>query len=318
MAAGCAPVAGSTWSTKSPVRAKQLARNLQQSATSLSAGNATVAALQATESAVEYWLPGLGDDGPEWLSRFEFEWDVQEDDKSEFSVLTVQPLYQSEQEQDTVFTQLCAARDWTFGGHRTTTNAGLGYRRLIADNQILVGANAFFDYEWKVDHSRAGLGAEARWTGLDLYVNYYKGLSGKQSAGANIFEEVLDGFDAELTAQVLYLPWARVRGQYFVWDTKAVGDDIDGYTGAIELDIHQNLQIELGYTDDDFNDGYMFAQFRFIPGNRKRPALLSDHAIAEQPFDLRDMRNHTLDKVRRVNNIVLERSSAGVTISRLN
>jgi len=46
--------------------------------------------------------------------------------------------------------------------------------------------------------------------------------------------------------------------------------------------------------------------------------LLSDHAIADRAFDLRDMRAHTLDKVRRVNNIVLERTSSGVTISRSN
>ncbi len=109
-----------------------------------------------------------------------------------------------------------------------------------------------------------------------------------------------------------------MRGQYFVWDTQTLDDNIDGYTGAIELDVHQNLQFEAGYSDDDFNDGYFFAQFRFIPGNRKRPVLLSDHAIAERAFDLRDMREHTLDKVRRVNNIVLERTSSGVTISRLN
>ncbi|MCH8999782.1 MAG: inverse autotransporter beta domain-containing protein [Proteobacteria bacterium] len=295
-----------------------MAQDFMRSATLLAGGNTTQAALQAAESAIEYWLPGLGDDGPEWLSRFEFEWDVQEDDKPEFSILTVQPLYQSDNKRDTFFTQLRIARDYTFGKHRVTTNAGVGYRRLVADNTVLLGANAFFDHEWKVDHSRAGVGAEARWAGLDLYANYYKALSGKHGAGTDTFEEALDGFDVELTAQVPYLPWARVRGQYFVWDAPALGEDINGYTGSIELDVHQNLQFEAGYSDDDFNDGTFFAQFRFIPGNRKRPVLLSDHAIADQAFDLRDMRGHTLDKVRRVNTIVLERTSSGVTISRLN
>ncbi len=289
-----------------------------QSAQALSDGSSTVAALQAAESAVEYLLPGLGADGPEWLSRFEFEWDVQEDDKPEFSVLTVQPLFQSEEEQDTVFTQLRVARDYAFGVHRTTTNAGVGYRRLFSDDKVLLGANAFIDNEWKMNHSRLGLGAEARWSGFDLYANYYKGLSGRQSVGGGIFEEALDGFDVELTAQVPYLPWARVRGQYFFWDTVSLNDDNDGLTGAVELDIHQNLQVELGYTDDDLNDGYMFAQVRFILGNRGRPALFSDQAVAEQAFNLRDMREYTLDKVRRVNTIVVERASSGVTISRLN
>ncbi len=304
---------------KTPAQGQQLAYDVFQSARALSDGGTMVAALQAAETAVEYWLPGLGDDdGPEWLSRVEFEWDVQEDDKPEFSLLTVQPLYQTEDRQDTFFTQLRIARDWTLGTYRVTTNAGVGYRRLVADNQVLLGVNAFYDREWKYNHERLGVGAEARWAGLDLYANYYKALTGKRNAGTDIFEEALDGFDVELTAQVPYLPWARVRGQYFVWDTEATNDDIKGYTGSIEMDLHQNLQVEFGYTDDDFSDGYMFAQFRFIPGNRQRPALLSDRAVAEQAFDLRDMREHTLDKVRRVNKIVLERTATGVTISRLN
>lgn len=163
---------------KAPALAQQLAYDMFQSAQALSDGDITVAALQAAETAIEYWLPGLGDEGPEWLSRFEFEWDVQEDDRPEFSLLTVQPLYQTEDRQDTFFTQLRIARDWTFGDYRITTNAGVGYRRLVADNQVLLGVNAFFDREWKVDHNRAGVGAEARWAGLDLYANYYKALSG--------------------------------------------------------------------------------------------------------------------------------------------
>ncbi len=326
--AGCATVEGSGGAgfgvaeqkTPAPARqfSRQLAQNVLQSTQALSDGNTTVAALQAAETAIKYWLPGLGDEGPEWLSRFEFEWDIQEDDRLEYSLLTVQPLYQTEDRQNTFFTQLRISRDWTLGKHRITTNAGVGYRRLVADNQVLLGANAFYDREWRYNHERLGVGAEARWAGLDLYANYYKALTGRRNAGTDTFEEALDGFDVELTAQVPYLPWARVRGQYFIWDAEATNDNINGYTGAIEMDIHQNLQIELGYTDDDFNDGYLFAQVRFIPGNRKRPVLLSDHAVAEQAFDLRDMRNHTLDKVRRVNKIVLERSGTGVTISRLN
>ncbi|MHA1563807.1 MAG: inverse autotransporter beta domain-containing protein [Alphaproteobacteria bacterium] len=297
---------------------QQFASNILQSAEALSDGNTLVAALQAADSAIDYLLPGLGDDGPDWLSRVEFEWDVQRDDKPEFSILTVQPLFQSEEKQDTFFTQLRAARNFTSGEYRTTTNVGLGYRRLFSDSKLLLGANAFIDNEWKNNHSRLGLGVEARWSGFDLYANYYLGLSGKKSAGGGITEEALDGYDLELTTQVPYLPWARVRGQYFLWDTKSLSENIDGYTGAVELDIHQNFQLEFGYTDDDFNDGFVFAKIRFTPGSRGRPTLLSDQAVSDQAFNLRDMRGYTLDKVRRVNNIVVERTSSGVTISRLN
>lgn len=297
--------------------ASRFAQGLYDSAKSVAQGSPTRAALKATESAIDYWLPGLGDDGPEWLSRFEFDWNVGEDDKPEFSLLTVQPLYQSRDSRDTIFTQLRIARDYSFGKYRTTTNIGLGYRRLVANNNVLLGANVFFDREWRFNHSRLGFGGEARISGFDLFVNYYDALTGKHNTSTTTFEEALNGFDAELTAQVPYLPWARVRGKYFTWDTKALGDNIDGYTASVELDLHQNIQLEAGYTDDDFNDGVWFLTMRFIPGNRHRPVLASSRAIDSQAFQWRDMRDYTLDKVRRQNTIVVERTSGGsVTISR--
>ncbi len=237
-------------------------------------------------------------------------------------MLTVQPLFQSEDKQNTVFTQLRVARDFTFGSHRTTINAGLGYRRLVWDDRVLLGVNAFFDHEWDNDHNRVGGGGEARWSGFDLYLNYYEAVSSERSAGASITERALDGYDVELTSQIPYLPWVRGRGRYFHFDSEAQANNIDGFSASLEMDLQQNVQFEVGFSDDDVTEGrFWFAQFRFRLGGGDRPVLTSTRWIDAEPFRWRDMREHTLDKVRRDNTIVIERTTAAggtatITISR--
>lgn len=64
-----------------------------------------VAAAEATARAAEASLfPELWAGAPDWAKRIEFQWELNEDNKPEFSILTVQPLFQSEGLRDTVFT----------------------------------------------------------------------------------------------------------------------------------------------------------------------------------------------------------------------
>ena len=191
-------------------------------------GNTAQAAARAAKVAVDYWLPAVGDGLPEWMRRFEFEWDIEEDIKPEFSLLTVQPLFQTPDMRDTFFTQFRVARNRQFGGTRTTTNLGFGYRRLLLDNTLLAGLNAFHDFEWNFNHSRASLGGELRWSGFDLYTNKYWAVSGKHTADSGAAERPLDGFDMELTAQVPYLPWARARARRVWWDAVDASEDVKG------------------------------------------------------------------------------------------
>jgi hypothetical protein len=38
------------------------------------------------------------------------------------------------------------------------------------------------------------------------------------------------GYDVKLNGQAPYLPWAKIKGTYYYWDTKA-GPDIKGFAG---------------------------------------------------------------------------------------
>lgn len=264
---------------------------------------------------IDYWYDAVGEDLPDWAKRFEFEVKLHEIGKPKWSILTVQPLYESDDQQNTVFTQLSQLRYNYLGDDRDVTNVGLGYRRLMADNTVLVGANTFFDYDWRYNHQRASIGGEIKWSGLDLTANKYFGLSDWHSVGTNQEEKPLDGYDIELGMQVPYLPWARVYAKAYEWDSIR-GSDIDGWQASTEWDLTQNLQIEGGIKDDDTTSGTEgFAELRFRFAFNK-PVATSSKFVSAQPWEMRDMRDYRLDKVRRENRVITERVSSGVIIKR--
>ena len=273
-------------------------------------------------SSIDYILPTLGENAPDYLKRVELDIKVQDNLKPEWSVLTVQPLYQSADKQKTVFTQLSQRRYNYIGTDRNVTNVGFGYRQLFADNTVLAGVNTFYDYEWKRKHKRGGIGAEVKWAGLDFTTNMYKALSSKSGTGltTGTQEEVLDGRDFELSAQVPYLPWAKVHASRYYWDSVANTEDIKGWSASLEAKVQQNLTLEAGMKDDNFiAKREKFATVSFsIPFGEPRPVMMSNQLVADNAWNMRDMRQYTLDKVRRQNKIIVERTSSGVVITRGN
>lgn len=273
----------------------------------------------AIQLGVNWLKTGVGNNGPNWAKRIEFEFDLQEDSEPVWSILTVQPLFQTDDKSRTYFTQLRLARNHKFGDSRTTANLGLGYRQLFNNNTLLLGTNAFFDYESDMDHTRIGGGLEAKWHNFDFFANLYEATSDIRSysnASGNGTEEALDGFDLELTSQVPYLPWMRIRGKYYGYNSNKASDDIDGWSASTEMDLHPNMRLEFGITDDNFSDETLFARFTFQLANNSRPAATTK-LVDDKPFEVRDMTEHSLDKVRRTNTIKVERVASGsITISR--
>lgn len=299
-----------------------LSLGLMKSALQAADGDTTTALLSIGETAVDYWLPSLGKDLPEWAKHIEGEWEVNENNVPRWSVLGVFPLFESQDLQDTVFTQISQRRYQLLGIERDVTNVGLGYRRLFFDNSVLVGVNGFYDYEWEYNHQRVSAGVEAKWAGLDFGANTYWKASSSHTAGLNTEEEVLDGHDIRLAAQVPYLPWARVHGRRYWWKTSDLNEDIKGWEAGLEMDIHQNLQIESGVKSDNFiNDGdnnEYFLKMRLSMDLGDRPVAMSSQWVSGNPWLMRDMSQYRLEKVRRENKIIVERRSSGVVIARGN
>lgn len=307
--------------SRSATKLETLIYGVLKSAASGQDAQSTVvgAAKNVADQGVDYWFPGIGSSLPAWTKRFEFEWDVREDVKPDFSVLTVQPLYQSDGDVDTFFTQGRVALNHQFGERRLTTNIGLGYRRLFLHNSALAGINTFYDREWDEELERFSIGGELRWSGFDLFANSYWDVSGSQNVSNGFTEEPLDGRDVELTAQVPYLPWARVRTKRFYWDGEDGATDVDGWAISGEFDLTQNIQIEAGWVDENISEEEAFAQLRFTLaswGDYDKPVALSNRFVDSAAYRVKPMKERTLDKVRRSNEIVTQRAGNGVVITR--
>lgn len=117
----------------------------------------------------------------------------------------------------------------------------------------------------------------------------------------------------------------RLAATSYVWKSATSGiDDSRGDRLALRGNITPNLSIELGRYDDNYrkSEGYLMVAYNFLgrPNNGVSGSM-SQGARSTNAFQARDLTLHTLDKVRRQNDIVVERKSgggAGVTIGRRN
>jgi hypothetical protein len=258
---------------------------------------------------------------PEWMKRFEVNWNFFDTNKSEQSILTVQPLYQSYDKQDTIFIQASAFHYALYGDYRWTGNLGLGYRRLLADNTIMLGANAFFDNEFTNDHRRVSAGLEAKWGPLDFHANNYTGITEDKSV-SGYSEKALDGRDLTLKTQVPYMPWAKLGASYFWWDAEHASSDMKGASLAAEFALHPNLSLDYKWSSynvaDNNSENTNAIYLRFHLARLDEPTLTTGPVISTQAFQARDLSDETLKKVVRENRIIVERrtNSGRIIIAR--
>ena len=76
-----------------------------------------------------------------------------------------------------------------------TINIGFGTRKLLNDNTLILGANAFYDHQLTESHERVGVGAEALSSMFDLRGNYYNALSARRTNSEGTIERAMDGWD---------------------------------------------------------------------------------------------------------------------------
>lgn len=262
-------------------------------------------------------LPSLGGDAPDWAKRIEIEGSFFDRGKGSQSILTVQPLYQSPGKVNTVFVQGSVFRYSMYGEYRITGNLGLGYRRLFADNTVMAGVNAFIDDEFTNNHRRDSIGGEIKWGPLDFGTNLYRALSGERQVGTSI-EQALNGWDAEIGSQIPYLPWAEAFVQHYYWQKHVAAQNVQGNRYSADFALHPNVTLEIGRSDDNFQDldnkhqDYLVVRFHLA--SLSRPTLTTGPVISDAVFEARDLGDHTLDKVRRENRIIVERRTTGGVI----
>lgn len=286
---------------------------------------ASAIALQASPSIAQTNDLESSKHASEWLSRVFMNFDWETNQKAQFSAETIQPLLQSG--QHTIFVQGRVAysdSDWTING-------GLGYRYLMPDGSWLFGTNAFWDGTTEDAHRRWGIGAEAIGQVLTFRGNYYDAYSGwrtvEETATYRVEEKAMDGFDASVESQFPYMPWVRVEAGYYQWDVTTAGnDDVQGFRSRVQLDLTSFTRLEGTFADDNYDTRYGVAVSVALGAPREIQFSAVDTGFTSTAvFNNRDLERQRLARVKRENDIVVERRtinkvtgglSGGVTIGR--
>ena len=148
---------------------------------------------------------------------------------------------------------------WQFRGFKSSGglggNAGLIYRRAVANNRALAGANVFVDYETYADENfwRGSAGAELRSAWADVFGNVYRGFSDDvKKDGRTTY--TADGYDVELNVHSPDLPWLTGEVAYYNFEGKAGDKDDDGVRFGVRVNPVSGLELGVEYDSGDNND----------------------------------------------------------------
>jgi adhesin/invasin len=125
------------------------------------------------------------------VKYLDFEIQVREKLKPSFNIMSVTELLKID--SGTIFNQTSI----TTHDDDETVNIGLGIRKLLNDNKVLIGSNIFYDQQFTNNHKRTGAGVEAISSVFDIRGNYYNAISGSKNTNEGS-ERALDGWDTQI------------------------------------------------------------------------------------------------------------------------
>ena len=234
--------------------------------------------------------------------------DLREGSKPDYSILGVREV--TEFDTGNIFTQFSLFNTEQDNSERIIGNLGVGSRKLLNNDTLMIGLNAFLDNDFNESHRRGSLGFEIRNAVIDFNSNVYQGLVDQGK------EKVLDGWDYRLSGQVPYVHWSKIFINHYDWNG-VLRDDIKGTKIGSEITLTPATMFELAYDDKDKkgleDEWYAKIQIFYPPKNDGPTALdgISDLAWKEN----KNMSSELLSKVQRNNKIMIE-FKGSATISR--
>ena len=238
------------------------------------------------------------------MKYLDFDIQVQENLKPSFSIMSVTELFKTD--SGTVFNQT------SLNTHDDdeTINIGLGARKLLNDNKILIGSNLFYDHQFDEGHKRTGVGVEAISSVFDIRGNYYNAISGSKTTSEGS-ERALDGWDTQLD---YHLPGERdvnIFANLFRFENSATGSTYEEKGNKIGANASLgNFIIEGGYLDDNQNNDAFFGSIKFV-------VKLGDQGEnkTRNYLEYTDVSNKLYQPVKRENKIrVVKISKSGVKV----
>ena len=231
-----------------------------------------------------------------------------EDKDTSYSLIKIQPLMDDTENGTAVFLQVSANRT----ADRSTANIGLGYRKLIADGKIILGANGFYDNEWTYEHERASAGLEVLSSVGDFRYNQYFAISDDVVGVDGAEERALDGYDAEIAVPLPYLPQTKLHAKAFKFDSDDVATVIEGETFSLRSALPYRFTIELGstsYDDDTPDQDYANLSYQISFGTQSSHPT---NFISNAAYQLSPVHERRFEKVRRTNTIAKSAGAAFV------
>ena len=196
---------------------------------------------------------------------------------------------------------------------RRTFNIGLGARHITDDETLILGANAFYDYESKSGHKRSSLGFELLTAMLEFRANTYNAISGT-IAYNGINETALDGRDMKLTANLPYLYSSNVYYSSGKWKD-GLGYETKTKEFGINAEVLPNLFVNVAQQKKDSTKAETVASISYsIPlGNAaKTKRVMQDGNWGSR---MKPIREKLYKPVQRENRIMKKAIKLGVTVS---
>ena len=218
-------------------------------------------------------------------------------DKVTGSILFVSPLSDINNKENTLFTQ---GSIYFSDDNRETINLGIGNRKLLINDTLMLGANIFYDNEIDYGHTRASFGVEAISSVGSLRANQYYAISGWKDVG-EAQEKALDGSDIEVGVPLPYLPWTNFYLRTFEWEGASGVADLKGDEMSLEAKLPLGLNLEVGKRSiDGSSEDKEFIKLTWTCCNREE----QNFGISDKAYSLTSVADQRFQKVRRQNLIV--------------
>ena len=229
---------------------------------------------------------------------------INEDDNPDLEILVVRDI--SASEFSNLFSQLSLHTQEINSSDRLITNLGIGYRQLSEDKSSMFGLNSFVDYDLE-GHVRGSVGFEAKGAMFDVTANsYHKWTTMEVVDGTE--EQVLSGYEINISSQIPYMPWATFNWQNYGWEKDEATNNTEGNMLSLETMLSPTVQFDVSgdYSDNSGVDDEYNAKLSFVYPPRDYKKTLEDGFIASTAFEKGNVEKKLKEKVRRSNNLTVE------------
>ena len=261
--------------------------------------------INALSNKISENISSFAKDHFENMKYLDFNINTQDYLKPTFSIMSVNEIMKID--SGTIFNQTSIN---THDGDETI-NIGFGTRKLLNNNTLMLGANAFYDHQLTESHERVGAGAEALSSMFDVRGNYYNALSARRTNSGGTIERAMDGWD--------------LRGDYHL----PIEQDINLFFSAFEFENPEdvssykekgnkygadaklgNFSIEAGYMDDNQANDAWFGNVKYVVNFGSDE---SNSSSSSKSFE--DVSDQLYQPVKRENKIrVVKIDASGVVV----